>query len=553
MHKYEIILKNIEGISNVLKILESKLYSLFENKGVYSFDLLSKKFEIFFPKNFPIELPKITCLCDDIHCHVDKKRVVCLPQQEDVFYDFEDEKLLIIKTINSLKKLFSLDEQTIYHEMLIEYNDYLHYFENYSSIDCLLFDAQEDGKLILEKDRILIGINGGLIEQYLKNKKNTLYNYLSLTFNDVPKISYKSISTIDIVKKLTQESLKRLYKYKCNNSFQYYLLKYVLDNGISNYILVKVTNNNNNNNKLNALLDEKSNCEIMAVRNVSSNFLRFRGGSNLYFQNVLVIGSGSVGSEVLEQLAAAGFTNVTIVDNDLLKFENGYRNNSGFIYLNHLKEHPKAQIMADYLNVKYPDIKYNFLYMDIIEAINENKIDLNKYSYIISCTGNAVVDCFLNRFIYKNSYKTKIIFSWLEPYGIAEHILTIDSQNKGCFDCYLKSPYSINLSSGDEQYKIRNNVCAGSFTPYGRISTTRIAANVVEIILNDINNIKRIKNEHLVIKRNINLFLNQGFKYTKNMELTQNQLDELSEDFIYEGCKTCGTYNNQKQRRDINN
>lgn len=535
---YEII-SSVPEINNVKKLDASKLYSNKEFQSIYSFNYLDNLFEIYFPKLFPIELAKITLLDGGFHSHVDKRGVVCLPKQEDVDYDINDPEALIVMTINALKKLYSFTDAEEKKEIEIEYNDYLSFFDNYENKECLLFEKGDKGQLIIENNRYLLGINGLLLNKYLKDKKYTFHNYIILDLVSLPDLRNGRLTHEDIVSNLSQDSFKKLHNYPLSTFEQYYLLRYKTFNGLLNYLLIK-TRTVTNTKKRNALLDSSSEIKVFSVRNVELEFLRERGGSNVYTDKVLVIGAGSVGSEVIEQMAATGFTNITIVDNDVMKYENGYRNCTGLWFQSSLNELPKADAVKWYINFKYPDVDCNSIAGDIVEQMDKRVIKLENYSYIISCTGNTIINKYINKYVYDNKIKTKLIFAWLEPYGIAEHILAINTEYKGCYECYSNSPNSINLAAGNEEYKIRNNVCSGSFTPYGRISCSRIASSITEIILFDKENVELIDNCHHVYKRNDSFFLNKGFKKTTNMLLSQEAIDEKSKDYIYRGCVVCG-------------
>lgn len=531
-------LSNIDDICEVKEVVESKLYNDESCIGIYQFTYKDKKFELFIPLNFPLILPKITLLENELHCHVDKKGVVCLPNQEDIFYDISDEELLIKKVINAVKKLYSMNEIESNFEIEMEYNDYLHYYTNFKNVECLLFESDGSSQLTRINNRILIGNKGKLLENYLKNKQHTVLNYKLLHLKTLPLIAEDILTVENIYSHLTETSKIELKKYHDTRLQQYYLLKYQLPNKISNYFMIVA--NYKDIKKQNALLDFNSNIEVMSVRNASMDFLRFRGGSKIFDHNILLLGCGSVGSEVAEMVVSSGFINITLIDNDIIKYENGFRNASGFWNLNNLNEIPKTKNLQSFLQYILPDVNCKTFEKDVISAIKSRLIKLDDFDYIICCTGNSIVDKYINDYLYIHNIKTKVIYAWLEPYGIAEHILTVNTDKKGCFECYLKSPNSIVLADTNIEYKIRNNVCCGSFTPYGRISTMKIATQVSEIILYDAENIKPIINKHFVFKRDLSMFLEKGYSKTKFMNFSQEEMDDKSRDFIYEGCNICG-------------
>ncbi len=533
------ILYSIDGLYNVKKE-EKSIKKIYRDGQTFSFDYLNYRFEIFFSKSFPISMPKITKLSGPFHCHIDSVGTVCLVNQEDVSYDINDGKALIIKTINALKKLLNMELDECEKEIEYEYNDYLQFFKNYSEEDCFIFESVKSGQLFIDDDIIFVGKDGFIVDDYCKDKKCSFRNYIQLDLDRLIPIEEKKIGTYDIHKCLNEKSIKRLEKYKNTSFEQYYILKYLNPDKLENYILIKIMNDGLNKYN-NAFLNPNAKVTIYKAKNCTLDFLKRRGGCILTDKKVLVVGAGSVGSEIINQLVSSGFDDITIVDKDKFYLENGFRNTLGFSSLKILnKTFGKAECLKYFLKNQYPNLKCTTFDSDIVTLICQSKIDLNKFDYIIVAIGNSIVSSFINRFIYENNLRTKIIYTWIEPYGVAEHIMCLDTSKKGCYDCYLNSPSSINLASGDENYKIRNNVCSGSFTPYGKSSCCRIASNVVDKIIEDNENIIPFNNNHFVYKGNINYFLNKGFKMTKYMSMSQEELNRLSRDYIYEGCCTCG-------------
>ena len=438
---------------------------------ICSFSFKNRRFEIFIPKLFPIKLPKITMLNGKKYAHIDADGVVCLVNQEDINYDIDNKEKILIKYLNSFVKLFEMNNEQMESEVKIEYNDYLKNFSSFKKIECLLLtnDVINDNKLFKYDNRIFIGTNNSLFSRCIKPKeKNITYlNFLFLDLDDLPS-AFDEVRANDFFKCLSEKSKIILKKYNSKSINQYFLLNYK-NNDIYNYILLEFTSCKSQTNNL--FLDENAKLSIYSVRNVSTNFLRFRGGSDIFEDNILVVGCGSVGSELLEILASTGYNNLDIVDNDQMNYENTYRFSTGFFYLNNFQPKFKTDILKFELENKYPDVTITNYNADIIDLIENKLINLSDYKYIVCTTGNNILYKFINKYIYENKIKTKFIFAWLEPYGIAEHVLSINAENKGCFECYEKSSSAVNIACPNNSYKIRNNVCSGSFTPYGKLST----------------------------------------------------------------------------------
>jgi molybdopterin/thiamine biosynthesis adenylyltransferase len=374
-------------------------------------------------------------------------------------------------------------------------------------------------------NRIFIGTNNRLFSKYIKSKekKITYLNFLFLDLDDLPS-AFNEVSANDFFKCLSEKSKILLKKYNAKSNNQYFLLNYK-NKDIYNYILLEFTGCRSQANNL--FLDENASLSIYSVRNVSTNFLRFRGGSDIFEDNILVVGCGSVGSELLDILASTGYNNLTIVDNDQMNYENTYRFSTGFFYLNNFQPKFKTDILKFELENKYPDVTITNYNADIIDLIENNLINLSDYKYIVCTTGNNILYKYINKYIYENEIKIKVIFAWLEPYGVAEHVLSINTENKGCYECYEKSSSAVNIASLNNSYKIRNNVCSGSFTPYGKLSTISLACKITEILLNDSKRIELLKNKHNCKKGNCETFVNFGYQTTKYFNYSQEEIDNI--------------------------
>lgn len=541
MLDYKKILEGIDDLKDIKEVSESKLYKDFAFEFLCTFDYLEKTFELLIPQTFPIKLPKITAISKIIHSHISNEGIVCLPNQEDINYDLSDLKGALIKTMNSFKNLFSNSEDTELKEIEFEFNDYLSHYSNYNEKKCYLCSSniKERGQFVIEEDKILLGIDSILYNNYTQksDKSNTRLNFTYLELSKLPKISYE-LKPKEIYACLTDVSLKKITKLK-KAVIQYFLLAYRLDNGIQNYIFIKIIASLGKSN--NVFLAENSKLMVFAVRDISFDFLRTRGGSQQIDDKVLVVGCGSVGSEVVDILASSGFVDITIIDKDKLKYENTFRNSTGFIFLDKLKEPYKVSAIKGFVEVKYPDVNITIYAEDIVDLLCSEKVSLELFKYIIICTGNNVLQKFINNYIYEKNIKTKLLFAWLEPYGIAEHILTVDSSKCGCYNCLCRSKNNIHFAPENIDFKIRNNVCSGSYTPYGRISTIRVATSISELVLNDYNN-HCFKNQHIVKKGNFDTYLGKNYALTKYANYTEEQLARMSSDFIFEGCDICGKY-----------
>ncbi len=159
------------------------------------------------------------------------------------------------------------------------------------------------------------------------------------------------------------------------------------------------------------------------VKRVDPEFMLMRGGNGNSFtdKKVLVIGGGSVGNAISEELIKAAVINVDVVDKETLEVDNCYRHNCGFKYV-HKK---KAEAIKEKLSSYYPHSKVTAFSISIENAISKKRINFKSYDAVIVATGNATVNQFLMQFYKKEIRGKPVLFSWLDPYGIGGHCLIV--------------------------------------------------------------------------------------------------------------------------------
>ena len=126
----------------------------------------------------------------------------------------------------------------------------------------------------------------------------------------------------------------------------------------------------------------------------------------------LIIGLGSVGSNLCYYLNGYNNASFALIDPDNLTIDNLGRHLLGFNYV----DQRKAHAVADYLTLYRPDRKVTPIDKQIEEISFEN---LNEASSIFLCTGDIMSEkWFLDKVLTKEIQVPSFII-WLEPYGVS--------------------------------------------------------------------------------------------------------------------------------------
>ena len=152
-------------------------------------------------------------------------------------------------------------------------------------------------------------------------------------------------------------------------------------------------------------------------------------GQDLSQRSVLLIGCGSLGGYVAHLLARAGVGKLTLIDNDLLGWENVGRNILGASSV----DLPKAGALAEKLKQELPHLTIEGVIEDWRNVFDSEPGLFLKNDLIISTTADWRCEKSLN-FLAKKTQMPPILLGWLEPYAVAGHCLLI-SRNGGCFEC----------------------------------------------------------------------------------------------------------------------
>jgi molybdopterin/thiamine biosynthesis adenylyltransferase len=186
-------------------------------------------------------------------------------------------------------------------------------------------------------------------------------------------------------------------------------------------------------------------------------------------KHAVIIGCGSVGSEVAAVMAKSGVGSLTLIDNDHLKPENFGRHYLG----NEFFHQNKAKAMKSALEKAYPHI----LNVNVVEGkwphhYKSNLDKMDSIDLIISATADTATEFALNRWHLNSGRSVPIIYGWTELYATAGNALVI-GETGPCFAC-SHDLHGENLSPVTEfdnssEHIVSQPACGSTFQPYGPV------------------------------------------------------------------------------------
>lgn len=251
--------------------------------------------------------------------------------------------------------------------------------------------------------------------------------------------------------------------------------------------MVRLTMKNSFDSKtlLQRILDGKFEVRTMCIQRQDYCYLNEVIGNSSagYDKKVLLIGAGSLGGYVAGELVKNGFKHLTIYDGDYIAPENFMRWAYGGM-INHIN---KATVLKFYLECMHPEI--------VVEAheknfdINAISKQINDYDYIIFTVGSSDVQLTLNRALKEKKCTSRTLFAWLEAGGEHSHILSINYNLVGCFECLFTDTNGdlINNKANivSEDIVIRNTIsngCGATRVAYGSAVLLRTVSVLLTII-----------------------------------------------------------------------
>lgn len=210
--------------------------------------------------------------------------------------------------------------------------------------------------------------------------------------------------------------------------------------------------------------------------------------SPLFAKRVLMIGAGSLGSEVAQLLAKSGIGAISIIDPEILDFANVGRHALGVSEVGSWK----AKALAERLRRGYPHMRSLEHFEEQWQDLHDRQPDFfHNVDLIVSTAGSWLVEGRLNQVAREDSNFPPVLYGWAEPFAVAGHAVLIN-QNGPCLSCGMdqlgRALRPVYEWDGDTTRKQAH--CGVSFQPYGPISlagvSTLVAKTTAKALLGEV-------------------------------------------------------------------
>lgn len=519
-----------------------------------------------FKELFPLSLPQYYILNYENYSfipHVENDGRICYMQDDYLFIDADRPGDIISETFDKAKNTV---EAGLRKENLM---DFTREFEAYWHRLKKAEEASFNGILDANVTEIKVGVNDKMrfivsndtlhlqsADRFFNLKEGgfTFQNGIYISLNPENVIippRYGTPISLDYIKALIlnnvtvsdRQKIERLASRSVKKE-EYVIFSILQSDGSSSLFGVKFIGMDKT---IHPLLSENQTGKIVPIRllRLDKDYLFNRGSNGVkHKKNGLLIGGGSIGGFIADDLVRSGFFDLTIVDADDITPENCYRHLIGFSSIGQ----NKAKALKKHLENKFPHCYIKAEPESIETLLAHRKIKLADYDYIIVATGNVTINIYLAQAVKKIDINIPILFSWNDPYGIGGHCLLTDSQKMGCYECLYTNDTKTNLASFAaplQKKTFLKNVsgCGSFFTPYGSLDSMQTSQLTVRKLVDLLSN-SSSENAIYSWKGKPNVFLNEGYKLSPRFHMTDVELEQSAHQFINPYCKTCNPKTN---------
>ena len=221
------------------------------------------------------------------------------------------------------------------------------------------------------------------------------------------------------------------------------------------------------------------------VRSLSRGSVVPRGGGSLDLgkKSVLLVGCGSVGSELALRLTSAGVGRLTVSDPDTFSEENLYRNVLSVKDIGRSKTVAVAREMA----LRHPWAEVTS-WCKRLEELRDPAV-LQRFDLVVIAIGSPTVERVFAEYCRQEALGVPVINCWLEGHGIGGHAILAMPGAKGCWHCAYVDPKTLTrgLTSNlnflkPGQVAMRNHGgCGTQFLPYSGIAASCTATMAADL------------------------------------------------------------------------
>ena len=221
------------------------------------------------------------------------------------------------------------------------------------------------------------------------------------------------------------------------------------------------------------------------VRSLARRSLVPRGGGSLDLAKraVLLVGCGSVGSELALRLTSAGVGSLTLSDPDTVSENNLYRHALSAKDIGRLK----TEALAGEIALRHPWAEVTH-WSKRLQDLRDPAV-LRSFDLVVIAIGVPTAERVFAEYCRKESVDVPVLNCWLEGYGIGGHAILALPGMKGCWLCAYVDPKTLarglasnlNFLAPDQVVMRNHGGCGTQFLPYSGIAASYTASVAADL------------------------------------------------------------------------
>lgn len=521
---------------------------------------------ISFTENFPTQLPDIYLQdTSKPHLHVDNKGKICLTDQSSLLIDTTHPTQLVLECIDRALQIVGLspDSPKYQEELKKEFLSYWGTRERRFSCDSILrlppdnTLCQEYPIYQFEKQYLLansIYDANAFLCNTLGNKvdiERPSYQALVIRLKKgssvpTPFRNYDWSTVLHYILHNTDAKTHDLFLTYTSRCVKKYILFMVLvlpdvEGDILFGFLIRFTNQH----KMPMKASRTKIVYQLDISRADYDFQLLRCGAtpSLYNKKVLLLGCGSIGGFLANNLCQMGITQLDLLDNDMFTMDNVHRHFMGFDAFRTDASAYKADLLKCTLNEKYAYLdldSLNYIDRSVENVILAHPERLSSYDLVISALGEPTLNLEINRLLIENNISTPFLVCFNEPYGIGGHVITTNLSQESCLRCFYSNlvsgslvPFLGSLVQPNQNFKRSLSGCSGIFVPYSTLDSQQTAIFAARKAIEILNGALR-HNDLVTWKGDPFLLESHGYKLSPYFHRTPNL-----EGFTNQSCPVC--------------
>ena len=447
--------------------------------------------------------------------HVSSEGRFCLFDESSIMVKHDMPEQILLDSFDRVLEILTLDNETRKKEVFREFSSY---WESISSKEFILYTNLPIAKEHEFQEYVAVGDEKGrfVVSNSVEDSKAMLVNYWGCRFADIKnhrmpcfRIRLRSSSLPLMSEQLTWKSMrhyihnnitasqKRQFNHLFSGEYKrtncLVLLSIPSDYG-DQFACVWIHHTiqkGRGSLKSRSVIKADS---IITIR-IDSQYMLVRGGAetNLSHKSVLLIGCGSVGGFLADNLCQCGIGELAILDKDILLVDNVHRHVLGFD--NAIKWKNKADLLQRHLESRFPYVFVdNLSFADrTAESFINDEDRLDNYDLIISATGDPTLDLKINETLRKAKSTTPLVVCFNEPYGIGGHAVAVLNKG-GCLRCLYSDsvsgelvPFLGSLVKEGQSFLKNLSGCSSAYVEYSVLDSQQTAIIASRLIIDVLN------------------------------------------------------------------